>query len=53
MAEKERKHQLQEIGVLNEKISVLEARIKEYAEEVEAREDTDKLVQGHVQELIL
>ena len=53
MAEKERKHQQEEIGVLNEKISALEARIKEYAEEMEAREDTDKLVQGHVQELIV
>lgn len=53
MAEKERKHSVEEITALNDKISFLETRVQEYAEEMEAREDTDKLVQGHVQELIL
>lgn len=48
LAEKERKHLMDEVNTLQDKIKTLEQRVLEYAEEMEARENTDKLVQGHV-----
>ena len=39
---------MDEVNTLQDKIKTLEQRVLEYADEMEAREDTDKLVQGHV-----
>jgi hypothetical protein len=39
--------------VIDERISTLEERLDKLVDELDQREETDKLVQGHVQELIL
>ena len=53
MAEKERKLWAGDEKTYKERISTLEERLDKLVDELDQREETDKLVQGHVQELIL
>lgn len=48
MADKERKVWAEEERVLVERVAVLESQVEKTASEMEERDETDKLVQGHV-----
>lgn len=52
MIDKERRQWTEEEKALQTQISTLQGRLEANADELQQREETDKLVQGHVQELI-